>query len=171
MRKSLVFTVLLFFVDTGSVRATGADASLVEADCDITGTDLRTSKEGSAEDCSKACESDGGCRGWSFISGWNKCFLKSNMKSKTKVRMYAGIVDRSKNPAVVLQDGWQKDNSGKDFRRIAPLKDHRECSTECINDERCKAFVFIEGYQVCWLKQSAGRMYDKVFSCGKGRRS
>ena len=123
-------------------------AETVEIDCDLTGPDLRTSKESSPEACSALCKSEAGCRGWSFISGWNKCFLKSKIKAKTKVRMYAARVDRSKSPAVISLEGWHKDDSGKDLRRIAPISRAEDCSSECIKDERCLAFVFIEGYQV-----------------------
>jgi hypothetical protein len=35
-----------------------------------------------------------------------------------------------------------------------------------LDEAQCKAFVFIEGYSVCWLKKTTGRFADKVFSGG-----
>jgi hypothetical protein len=79
--------------------------------------------------------------------------------------MYAARVDRSKSPAVISLEGWHKDDSGKDLRRIAPISRAEDCSSECIKDERCLAFVFIEGYQVCWLKKSIGKFIEKINWC------
>jgi hypothetical protein len=142
-------------------------SSSVETDCDVTGSEIRSLKQASPEVCAATCEAEASCRGWSFISGWNKCSLKSTIKSKTKVRMYSGRVDRSKSPAMISLEGWQKDESGKDFRRVAPVTRAEDCSNECLKDQRCLAFVFIDGYQVCWLKKSIGKFSDKVFTCGQ----
>jgi hypothetical protein len=168
---------LQYFVIIGlallSLRGQGAEPAQpvsVQADCDITGPDLKSFISASAQDCGRSCQELGECRGWSHISGWNRCFLKKSVKSKTNVRMYAGQVDRSGEAAKIAIEGWQKDDSGKDYKRVAPVKTADDCKNVCLGESQCKAFVFIEGYSVCWLKKTTGRFADKVFSCGLSSR-
>jgi hypothetical protein len=92
--------------------------------------------------------------------------LKKSVKLKTNVRMYAGQVDRSGKTAKLAIEGWRKDDSGKDFKRVAPIQSPDNCKNACLDEAQCKAFVFIEGYSVCWLKKTTGRFADKVFSGG-----
>lgn len=151
---------------SGASAAPNNESGSVETNCDVTGPDIKSMKQPDAKACLAACEELTTCRGWSFISGWNRCFLKSGIKSKTAVRMYAGRLDRGASPVTVVQQGWDKDDSGTDFRKVAPLSRSEECTDECLKDHRCVAFVFIEGYRVCWLKKSIGKWSDKTFSCG-----
>lgn len=159
--------LLLGALSLADVCAASPSSGEIQTNCDITGPDIKTMKTESPEVCATACQAELSCQGWSFISGWNKCFLKSKIASKTDVRMFAGRVDRSSDPAAISLSGWQKDDSGKDFRRIAPVKKSDECADACVKDAKCLAFVFIEGYQVCWLKKTVGKFTDKVFSCGR----
>lgn len=150
----------------GAVVSFGAQVSPVETGCDVTGPDIKSLKQTDAAACQVACENLQACRGWSFISGWNRCFLKSKINSKTNVRMYAGRINRQGKSPFIAQEGWDKDDSGRDYRKVAPLMRVEDCSAECTKDERCMAFVFINGYKTCWLKESTGRWSNKVFSCG-----
>lgn len=168
-RKKLVRLNIILALMTMRAQCANANTGSegVEEHCDVTGPDLRTSRLGDAKSCQMLCQRDEACRGWSYISGWNRCALKSAIKSKAKVRMYAGRVDRGMQPAKVAQESWDFDDSGVDYRKIAPLNEASACAQACQKEDRCQAFVFIDGYRVCWLKKSIGQWASKVFYCGR----
>jgi hypothetical protein len=133
--------------------------------CDLTGADLRAIGRSSLEACEKACAEDAACRGWAFISSWDRCALKKQIKGRHTVRMYGGeiIPKDARRTYVAAED---TDYSGKDYRKIAPLNDREKCASACVDDPKCAAFVLIEGYRVCWLKESVGTKRSKIFTCG-----
>ena len=136
----------------------------IEKGCDIPGNNLRSSKEKSAESCANICGKDDKCKGFTFISGWNKCFLKTRVKTKAKVTMIAA----HKNAAFKLHH--DHDNSGKDFKNV-PLDSAELCIEECRKSSKCQGFSYIKGYRSCWLKKTQGRIFPKVFYCGAKKSS
>jgi hypothetical protein len=57
------------------------------------------------------------------------------------------------------------DHSGKDIKRLV-LDEAKACAKACREEKACAAFTFIDGYRVCWLKKTGGRLRPKVFHCG-----
>lgn len=147
-----------------TLAASPAMALDVGDHCDLTGPDIRALPTADATVCAATCEAEAACRGFSFITGWNRCFLKSKVKGRHTVRMYGGeLADKERR---VERAAYDTDYSGKDFRKVAPENDKDACAKACVDDARCKAFVLIEGYRVCWLKESVGRARPKMFQCG-----
>lgn len=140
--------------------ATGA----VEKNCDLNGKDLAAKNLPDQQSCQDYCDQEQGCRGYVFISGWGKCFLKSKVVRQSSVKMISGKkdLDRRLGPIEIFDD---HDNSGKDMRRVTNVKDGASCAQECQNDAACKGFTLIGGYGDCWLKSTSGKIYSKVFYC------
>ena len=162
MKKSILFlTILLAAVTSAHGEPTNAKSPIIkiEEGCDIPGNNLKSSKEKSPPLCAEACDKEPKCKGFTFISGWNKCFLKSKVKTQAKVTMIAAH----------NKDGFKlhfnHDNSGKDFKNIV-LDSEKLCLDECRKNSKCKGFSYIKGYRSCWLKKTLGRVFPKVFYCG-----
>lgn len=176
LRLIILIISLLLSPSALSKNETVMKDAAYEKHCDVTGPDLRAMSVKDVSLCSDACKNEKNCRGFSFISGWNRCFLKKEIKSRHKVRMFAGKIEDSKDDVSgtdkkiierkIIVEGYDKDLSGKDFKKVAPENNKDKCAESCKNDAKCKAFVLVEGYQVCWLKESVGNLKEKIFYCG-----
>ena len=126
----------------------------MEADCDLVGSNMDSSKAKSKQSCQEDCQSQEACRGAVFISGLGKCFLKKTVKRQVKVVMSSALANEA------MKDRY--DFSGKDIRSIVS-KTKEACVAACSLDKSCRAATYIGGYQTCWLKQEKGKFYSKVF--------
>lgn len=127
--------------------------------CDLLGPNAAVLKNlSSHKDCQGECVKMKNCKGYVFISNWNRCFLKSEVKRLTKVSMISGLPGEKAK--------LDHDHSGKDMRQEAAAN-ARACDALCRKESACGAYTFIEGYQTCWLKKNPGSFRPKVFYCGR----
>lgn len=139
----------------------------VSSHCDLADANLSSRTSETVEDCQKACQAEANCPAFVYVSGWKRCFFKASAEKKKTIRFYSGDVIRDaadKHPRLG-ESGYDQDHSGKDLKREV-LKTHQECSQQCLANQSCYAFTFIEGYDVCWLKAAGGRRLPKIFYCG-----
>jgi len=106
----------------------------------------------------QACDSDASCRGFTFVSGWNRCFLKSKIARFAILRFVSAAKGGSPQPDF--------DNTRKDLRRVIHLKTPLACSRACGSEPKCTGWTYLDGYGDCWLKSGVGRLKPKVFYCG-----
>ena len=142
-------------------------ASAVQTHCDLPGGDLSNAAAATAEACAESCDAVPACKAWTFISGWNRCFLKSKQPRLAKLRIHAGHVEadgKGERKLGVIQE--DHDDTGKDMRRVTKVRSAAECGAECLKEPRCEGFAFLDGYGDCWLKQNQGKTRPKVFYCG-----
>ena len=124
--------------------------------CDLIGENLKSLKGTTQQLCWGACEADKKCRGAVFVSGWKRCFLKSNVKRKASLKFFSEI--KSGN------SGYDLDFTGKDLiRHVTSNKE--ECRLKCRDEQKCTGFTYLEGYRDCWLKHTKGRLFNKIFYC------
>ena len=128
----------------------------MEKNCDLLGSHVFKKTVDSPKRCKKMCVDRGDCKGSVFISGWNKCFLKGDIKRKTKVTMISGIKGQP-----TMRD---MDFTGKDDKQIS-VKKVKKCKESCLSRPQCTGFTFIDGYQTCWLKKTPGKLISKIFFC------
>ncbi|MBQ46646.1 MAG: hypothetical protein CMP10_04020 [Zetaproteobacteria bacterium] len=136
----------------------------LKANCDLPGQNLKSFNVAKPKDCREACTNNQKCNGFSFISGWNKCFLKVTSRAAVEIRFFSGELGSNRE---VASSGWDIDYSGKDLKKIPYVTDGKACSIACIKDPKCKAFGYISGYRDCWLKKTIGKSRHKVFWCGQ----
>lgn len=134
--------------------------------CDMPGGNVDQMPAKDATSCAQNCVQQERCRGYVFISGWNRCFLKEKAGRTTKVRMYSGTIQRNPSvPPAVTQEGYDLDHKAKDWQKKI-VKRYEECREVCLATEGCDAFTMIEGYDTCWLKKGQARLQPKIFYCG-----
>lgn len=144
-----------------------ATTSDLKKGCDIPGENYTHKKLTNEVECKASCDEDKKCQAFTFISGWNRCNLKTSFKKSFNIEMIAGYVDgRETKTPTLSQYFFSSDSTGKDMKSITTLKDHKQCGQACLTEERCLSFVYIKGYSMCWLKKTKGRIIDKVFYCG-----
>jgi hypothetical protein len=142
-------------------------SAAVQLHCDLPGGDLSNSAQASPEACAAVCAAEAGCKAWTFISGWNRCFLKAKLQKQAKLRIHAAQVDDDgKGGRQLGKIHEDHDDSGKDLRRVTKVKTAEACGQECLAEPQCQAIAFLDGYGDCWLKKSKGRTRPKIFSCG-----
>ncbi len=147
------------------VWAGGAKAS-VEDHCDMGGEVTKSVTVNSGEDCEKTCDQDPDCKGFSFVSGWNKCFLKSKAGGAHKITFISQTIEMRGQERVLGEKKVDFDHSGKDLRKVSPVQDEDQCGKECNSEKECKGYVYIKGYRDCWLKKTEGKFKAKIFYCG-----
>lgn len=124
--------------------------------CDLIGKELRSLSRTQKDTCKDQCLKDPACQGAVFISAWNKCFLKSEVKREHKVIMSSGLKNGTLKKA--------HDFSGKDYKKL-DLGDSDKCQKACQQEGQCIGFTYIGGYRTCWLKRTTGRIFPKTFYC------
>lgn len=144
-----------------------ANAINIEKNCDIPGNSYRHEKLKDELECQKLCESEDRCKSFTFISHWNRCNLMDQVKKKFQVTMIAGYIDdRDQSKATLSKLFENSDSTGKDMQSDTKLKSADECGKACLSNEKCLSFVYIQGYSMCWLKKTKGKIVPKTFSCG-----
>jgi hypothetical protein len=137
-------------------------------DCDIPAAGYRSLKATDESECARSCSQESKCQAFVFVSGWNRCFLKESSKMVQGIKMYGGDIDRSDSrEAVIKSFGALKDHRGKDLKNIAGVKSEESCQQFCVKENMCVGYVWISGYDSCWLKKTKGSALDKRFYCGK----
>jgi hypothetical protein len=168
---SLWFALLIGVVGFGPADAGLGSESLRQMesheDCDIPAAGFASSKAKDAADCSNQCIDNLKCQAFVFVSGWNRCFLKDSVRVVKGIQMFAGGVERvvGKDP-VVQAFGAMKDHRGKDLRNIPQTRSEESCQQHCLTEKACVGYVWISGYDSCWLKKTKGAALDKRFYCG-----
>lgn len=142
-------------------------ASAVQTHCDLPGGDFSNASAPSAETCSASCAAAPQCKAWTFISGWNRCFLKSKQPKRANLRIHAAQIEEDakggRQLGTIKED---HDDSGKDLRRITKIRSAADCGQACLEEPQCKGFAYLDGYSDCWLKKTQGKTRPKVFYCG-----
>lgn len=162
-RLTLIFAIEL---------ATGTWAPLAAAvplkNCDLAGKDLRSAPQLTPEACEADCAATGNCRGWVFVSGWNRCFLKSLVRRTVPLTLHGGQVSSTDEGARQIKAYTaNSDHRGKDLRRVSGMKTTESCGQACLAEVACRGIVFMEGYGDCWLKKTVGNLSPKIFFCGQ----
>lgn len=131
--------------------------------CDIPGPALSSMTSRSADDCARECEKNFNCQSYVHISGWNRCFLKSQSNFK-QLTITAG----KKIEGGSLEYLKHHDIAGRDMES-AKASTAEACSEACKKNEKCVGFAYLDGYQTCWLKDQlkSGKLYSKIFTCGR----
>jgi hypothetical protein len=153
MNRYLGLILLLF----GSL----AHAWEAKPNCDNPSPIVKDSKASGLEDCQEQCEQVAQCKAIVFVSGWKKCWLKGAVK-QASLRFISGELSAGRYE----QGHYQVDNdhTGKDLKREV-LATPDECGKACESNTDCRAFTYLEGYKVCWLKKAGGRFLPKIFYC------
>lgn len=142
-------------------------AAAVQMHCDLPGGNRSHQATVSAEACATACSTDPACQAWSFVGGWNRCFLKQKSAKPVKLQIHAAQIERDAQGVRQLgKIHLNHDSSGKDLRRISTVKDAEACGQLCVEEAQCESIAFLDGYGDCWLKKNKGRLFPKVFYCG-----
>lgn len=142
-------------------------ASAVQSHCDLPGGDLSNASAASPQVCATTCEGHATCKAWTYISGWNRCFLKSKQPKPVKLRIHAAQIEGDGQGGRRLGTIYEDhDDSGKDLRRVTKIRSAADCGKACLDEPQCQAFAFLDGYGDCWLKKNRGNTRPKVFYCG-----
>jgi hypothetical protein len=157
------YLTLLFFL-LSSHLALGA--VVVSSDCDANGKTLKEYPSPAGEACAKDCDAMPECGGFTFVSHWNHCALKKNVTRTNPVKMTSGEFVTKDGKRTLASESANADHKGKDWRKFV-LKTASECRDQCQNHVACIGFTFIGGYDICWLKNTAGKIVPKTFYCGK----
>lgn len=128
----------------------------MEPHCDLIAKNIGTIKKTEMDTCWKSCQSNDSCDGAVFISGWNRCFLKNEIKRKSSIKFFSEIKGK--------EASYDRDFTGKDLKKHV-VDDVSKCRLKCDDEARCTGFTYIEGYRDCWIKHTAGRLIPKIFSC------
>lgn len=131
--------------------------------CDIPTASIKDTKAETQEDCEELCHQEKGCGAAVFISGWNKCSLKADGTKRVKIRFISADMNE-KHSYDAANNKVDNDHGGKDLERLV-LNSADECGKACEGKAECKAFTYIEGYRVCWLKKAGGKLKPKIFNC------
>ncbi|NRA45421.1 MAG: hypothetical protein HRU09_10750 [Oligoflexales bacterium] len=127
--------------------------------CDLVGPNEKVLKNlSSYTECHTECAKSQDCQGYVFVSHWNRCFLKSEVKRLAKVNLISGLPG--------LKAKMDQDHSGKDIKQESAIN-AEECQQKCKKFGACAAYTYIKGYQTCWLKKKPGSFRPKVFYCGR----
>jgi len=151
-----------------ALTTTPLAASTIEIteNCDIPGGNIKNLKSASPSTCRDECNKLESCKGFTFISGWNRCFLKRKISRKVSLKIHSGEVINQKNGRTMDLTGPNIDIPGKDLRKVPNTKTPEICSDLCLKEPKCVAFSYLDGYRDCWLKDRSGRRQTKTFSCG-----
>lgn len=159
--KQFLQIMLILILPT---QVMGANFDIVEH-CDIGAPSTQNFPAKDPEACRELCSKEAKCLAFTFISGWNRCFFKNNTKPQATVKMFSGSIAEQDHKRVVVDEGYQKDHKGKDWKKL-PTNNPDECKKACLEAKPCLGFTLIEGYRTCWLKNTFGRLQSKTFYCG-----
>jgi hypothetical protein len=163
LRLLLFMQVLLAYVHPLPQAYGKSKAAFREARCDIPTGEWRVLKQTDLSQCKDACSEQVECKAFVHISGWNRCRLMTQGKPQFAIRFHSAQKAQSQLMQEVKID---QDYTGKDLRKIE-AKNLELCLESCRNTKECLAVTYIEGYQACWLKKTAGRFLEKIFTCGE----
>ncbi|MEZ4743523.1 MAG: PAN domain-containing protein [Bdellovibrionota bacterium] len=173
--KSIFLSSVLFAVVFSGHGFSSLGMDIVK-DCDLPGDNIGSSKLNTPEACKDKCLADKKCQGFVFISGWNRCFIKQKYLRLVKLKMSSGQIienqqdaadaHNSKGMRKVKLFGDRVDHSSKDLKRVSNIENLDKCGQRCLQEERCYAFTYLDGYRDCWLKGKGGSPRDKIFYCG-----
>lgn len=134
--------------------------------CDIPTGTLTSKSSSDIASCMELCNKNKLCLGVTFISGWNRCFLKNNNKIKKGIRFYSGIIAAPVNGVRnIVEEAYDIDYPVGDIKKNEDYKTYEECKNACKDYDKCLAFGFIEGYNLCWFKNKHHKKVTKVFYC------
>jgi hypothetical protein len=156
------FLLILIFL---SQRGFANEVSL-KTHCDIPGNNLSSENMKTPESCQKKCLETKACLGFTFISGWNRCFLKKKIKQQNPLRFYSGYFKTVDGLKHIAEEAYDIDYPKYDLKKISPVKNPKECKEHCLKEEKCVAFGYLEGYLDCWLKDKLAKKQTKIFYCG-----
>lgn len=134
--------------------------------CDIPGHSLRTTKTKDQTACRELCQNEPDCQAFVFISGWGRCDLKKLAAKQFKIQIASGAILTKEGRRIMVSKGLGWDNMGKDYRQAKKASTISACESECLGDQRCQAYAFVQGYGLCWLKKKNGKKVRKTFYCG-----
>jgi hypothetical protein len=145
---------------------TSTPQATLQAHCDISGSGTAQAAPDAAT-CRERCLSHAPCAAFVFVSGWNRCFLKEKAaRIAALLRFYAGRIAVDGQTRRVADAGYDRDDSGKDMRKLPHTASAAACAAACLGEAGCLAFAYLEGYGDCYLKATHGIVRDKIFSCG-----
>ena len=160
-------SITLIFLLSNLSWSTLAHEGKIIQNCDYPVGTIESLKAKTAKACSERCVSTEACKAYTFISGWNKCFLKGKVGKRFSVKMKSGDKSLPLTPQGRLAIHDDKDHSGKDIKQAKNINSSQACASRCQTDTACFAFTYIDGYQTCWLKSRPGKLRNKVFYCGE----
>lgn len=144
-----ILLLIAFFISNTAAFSSG---------CDLVGKTYDSISKTNLEHCFQSCKSNKICKGAVFISNWNKCFLKSEIRRKVKINMYSKVMATE---GVAQKD---RDSTGKDLKNLL-VKSSEECEKACKQEPACSSFTYIDAYSSCWLKKNKAKLIEKKFSC------
>ena len=153
-----LIAVSLFLWPTASF-ATGTKK--LQVNCDLLGPTVKSKSVSDPTACQEFCTQEK-CAAFTFVSGWNKCFLKRSARRPRTISIASGTL---KNKRSTFEINVDIDNSGKDIKQVS-AKSATACGQACQKFAACVAFAFISGYDSCWLKKTRGKEVAKKFYCG-----
>lgn len=163
--KLTIFIVCSFFISLMLF----AQLSEIETvpNCDIPGGNLESLKGKTVESCKIACEKNKSCKGFSYISGWNHCFLKSKVNKQVTLKIISGYLDENRNPRILTDTDFK----GHDLKSLNGIETATECANKCKTNKECIGFAYLDGYNTCWIKDKIRieTAHKKVFYCGVKR--
>lgn len=148
------------FVASGGSRS---EPGQIKQYCDIPGHNISSKKTVNQHACRSECLRSTKCKAFTYVSGWGKCFLKSRAAKQHRVRFFAGHFDDQRR---LVESSDDRDYNGTDLKKVSGVDSGKQCQNVCKEENKCKAFVYIEGYRDCWLKSSVGKSMKKIFYCG-----
>lgn len=163
MLRTMIATFLVY-----SCGMPIASAMTMRTNCDIPKHTYKTLKNRTLLQCHEDCKVDSSCKAFTHVSHWDRCFLKSASKPSFHVVMEAAMATskHADKEKIFTPIKSQSDSTGKDFENIFSLKTSEQCQEACKGNSRCSSFVFIKGYNSCYLKLKGGKLVQKVFTCG-----
>jgi hypothetical protein len=155
-----------------AVASTKSMDSTIREHCDypLGEVDSKPAKDSAV--CLDLCQKNTACRAFTFISGWNRCLMRSKLNLKNGVIMHGGsyLPKESSSPVrEVVTYGPGFDHRGKDLLKVPSSPTEVACQASCKAHSSCVGYVWISGYNDCWLKKTHGEPLAKKFYCGQVR--
>jgi hypothetical protein len=157
------YITLLFIITTMTLNAEVSQISL-KTNCDIPGGNLKSLKGKTAATCKDECELNKSCKGFTYISGWNRCFLKKKVSKQVTLRITSGYLDENRKPKIMKDTDFK----GHDLKSLNGIKSAKECAQKCKTTNECIGFAYLDGYNTCWVKDEIKieTAHKKIFYCG-----
>jgi hypothetical protein len=147
-----------------SLSALADPAPFQRAACDVPAPALATADVADADACEATCAARADCGAWTFVSGWGQCRLHAPGSKHLAIQLWSAArgADGALPPPTA-----DHDHRGKDLERAPRDRaDAAACAADCAATATCTGYVYVQGYRSCWLKQTAGELVAKSFTCG-----
>lgn len=152
----LSFSFLIEYTLSASEPVLKEKGFEVKPRCDIPGKAFESVKNTAFPECVQRCRVLKNCKAVTFVTHWNRCFIKDKISRLVPVSLISG--EKSSIEQIDF------DYTGKDFlKKVA--KSSKQCAKHCQESSECLGFTFIKGYRTCWLKKSKGKFIKKHFYC------